>query len=626
MGNNRKTINKLPLLAVGLLLASAAIVFTIAYNANIATLSNDFAMAKYEIIATEEFTSPDNWKPCDETEKLFTITNNGTVDVAVRLKYEEYWRNKADTTTLPLEKDGVRLATISFQNESDWELREDGYYYYKTSLAPGATTSSLFKSVKLDCNADFGKTNVCRTTTTGVVCEKPADEYEGAKYHLRITAETIQYDASSEWAETIAGDVEDQVNPDYDIDFRRPAIDSDDLYLKNGNGINRMTEKGQTIYYYRGQIDNNNVIWSGLCWKIVRTTYTGGTKIIYNGEPTTVDGKQQCLATGTAAQISLNGANTFRFNNNQNSPADGGYMYGTRYVAERVEPVVSGYVFGNDVFYDSGNYTLTNTLTLTDWNSQQGSIAHDHHYTCLSSSTTCSTVYYLDFVSSQEKYAFALTGGTNFEQMKTAMDANTNDSAIKSTIDAWFEAKGLDDDELDDAVYCNDRSYYAGFLKGKTTDIGVFDTDHVFTRGVYYNLTGSYGRIAVGVSETGSKDNLRLDCPNKNDAFTKEDTVNGNAKLTHKVGLVTGDELTLAGIGWEEESDRNYLYTGQFSWTMSLDTQGGGNKMQGFGWTTWIWGGNDMTALGAVRPVVTLKAGAEVRSGTGRKVDPYIIR
>ena len=36
------------------------------------------------------------------------------------------------------------------------------------------------------------------------------------------------------------------------------------------------------IYYYRGAVDNN-LIFAGFCWKIVRTTETGGVKLIYNG-------------------------------------------------------------------------------------------------------------------------------------------------------------------------------------------------------------------------------------------------------------------------------------------------------------------------------------------------------
>ena len=42
------------------------------------------------------------------------------------------------------------------------------------------------------------------------------------------------------------------------------------------------------IYFYRGghEAVNNHVLFGGFCWRILRTTNTGGIKMIYNGEPT----------------------------------------------------------------------------------------------------------------------------------------------------------------------------------------------------------------------------------------------------------------------------------------------------------------------------------------------------
>ena len=38
------------------------------------------------------------------------------------------------------------------------------------------------------------------------------------------------------------------------------------------------------IVYYRGAVEDNNVVFNNKCWKAVRTTDTGGVKLIYNGE------------------------------------------------------------------------------------------------------------------------------------------------------------------------------------------------------------------------------------------------------------------------------------------------------------------------------------------------------
>ena len=38
------------------------------------------------------------------------------------------------------------------------------------------------------------------------------------------------------------------------------------------------------VLYYRGDVEDNNVLFGNQCWKAVRTTDTGGVKLIYNGE------------------------------------------------------------------------------------------------------------------------------------------------------------------------------------------------------------------------------------------------------------------------------------------------------------------------------------------------------
>ena len=91
------------------------------------------------------------------------------------------------------------------------------------------------------------------------------------------------------------------------------------LYLRNGTGL--ANEK--PIYYFRGSNSlKNNVFFAGFCWKIVRTTETGGTKLIFNGEPTVVNDKAQCTnTTGDSTRL----ASTSTFNATSNSPAYVGY-------------------------------------------------------------------------------------------------------------------------------------------------------------------------------------------------------------------------------------------------------------------------------------------------------------
>ncbi|MDO4730401.1 MAG: vWA domain-containing protein, partial [Candidatus Saccharibacteria bacterium] len=39
------------------------------------------------------------------------------------------------------------------------------------------------------------------------------------------------------------------------------------------------------VYFERGEINDNNIIFGGFCWYVIRTTETGGVKLLYNGTP-----------------------------------------------------------------------------------------------------------------------------------------------------------------------------------------------------------------------------------------------------------------------------------------------------------------------------------------------------
>ena len=107
-----------------------------AFNTDSFSFNNLFHFGAHVATHTEEFVSPEDWKTCEEVPKTLVTRNDSTHDIYVRLSYDEYWRMQNDITNLPLTKDGIRLAVINFQNEDDWELRDDGWYYFKESLKP----------------------------------------------------------------------------------------------------------------------------------------------------------------------------------------------------------------------------------------------------------------------------------------------------------------------------------------------------------------------------------------------------------------------------------------------------------------------------------------------------------
>jgi hypothetical protein len=82
--------------------------------------------------------------------------------------------------------------------------------------------------------------------------------------------------------------VMDNINSTY-VNNSTPGIDFSKISSNtNGKGIyTRAGTENDTypIMYYRGDVSDNNVLFGNKCWKIIRTTDTGGIKMIYNGNP-----------------------------------------------------------------------------------------------------------------------------------------------------------------------------------------------------------------------------------------------------------------------------------------------------------------------------------------------------
>ena len=82
----------------------------------------------------------------------------------------------------------------------------------------------------------------------------------------------------------------------------------------DSNGI------GERVYYYRGAVENNYLVFADYCWRVVRTNEDGSVKLRYQGEATNTDGVYTCSTTATAVT-------TMAFNTAYDDVAYSGYMY-----------------------------------------------------------------------------------------------------------------------------------------------------------------------------------------------------------------------------------------------------------------------------------------------------------
>ena len=368
------------------------------------------------------------------------------------------------------------------------------------------------------------------------------------------------------------------------IDFtqRSSASNGEGLYVLSGT-----ENRAHPIYYYRGAVTNNNAKFAGFCWKIVRTTETGGTKLIYNGVPNETTG--ECDATEDATQLER-----VAYNTNSNSPAYNGYMYGTVYTSQYAYASINtGYVYGRTFTYENGIYTLIDTQTELD---------ATHHYTCLTSDTTCSSVKY---VYDATDY-FTLSNGKSIEDLLLEMQQNTTDSDVKTAVDNWFSntfaayftTKSKDyNSYLEDTVWCNDRS----------VAFDVIDS-------LSYN---TFERLKAGTPT--------IECSNKNDSFTVEESDTGNGALDYPVGLLTSDELNLAG-GIYDSWSNFYLDNGKYWWTMSPLYHKASWTYQLNSYSGYV--GINGTLFGSsphgYRPAISLKSEVKIASGgNGTSATPY---
>ena len=184
---------------------------------------------------------------------------------------------------------------------------------------------------------------------------------------------------------------------------------------------------------------------------------------------------------------------------------------------------------------------------------------------------------------------------------------HSTNSTTKTTLDTWY-TNNLSDYEkyLSDFVVCNDRGFENNWVPLELP-----------TSGSHNSNAHSRNYPSSGTSTPS------LICPNQDDAYTKNDNIKGNAKLTNQIGLLTADEVTLTGAYKATSNNAYYLYTRQNYWLVSPDYV---NLYYATEFCVGSHGGlgdYSVTNTFGVRPVISLSSDLSV-SGSGQWNDPYI--
>ncbi len=192
-------------------------------------------------------------------------------------------------------------------------------------------------------------------------------------------------------------------------------------------------------------------------------------------------------------------------------------------------------------------------------------------------------------------------------------------SAIKTNIDKFYT------DKL--ASYASKLDTNTGFC-GDRSNLNL-------QPGVGTGTVITYNKGYLRVEESAPT----LTCENASDYYTVSSASSGNKKLSYPIGLITVDEVMLAGhaggvsdgsYNHMKSNNGNYLVTGNSFWTMT--PAGGYNPFGATYWVACVFGVGSsgfIDDLGVIntlglRPVVNLKSGVTI-TGSGTKTDPYVV-
>ncbi len=208
--------------------------------------------------------------------------------------------------------------------------------------------------------------------------------------------------------------------------------------------------------------------------------------------------------------------------------------------------------------------------------------------------------------SNRQKYVgFTYENGTSCTKSNpciTTYDKGTNsftnnrgtNSTIKTTLEDWYkENLAKYDEKIAESNFCNDTT--------------INNTDNGYT---YYS---TYNR-------TYTENTPDLTCPDTTETY-------GGYYKT-KIGLLTTDEMMLAGISYYGNApESHYLYHSYWWWTMSPRYSNSSGAVEFGGINGFISDGSvgRVSNADGVLPVINLNADTQITSGDGSQNNPFIV-
>ncbi len=363
-----------------------------------------------------------------------------------------------------------------------------------------------------------------------------------------------------------------------------PAEDTSNSGVYLYDGASSDVNDGYNIYYYRGILDSNldgttstygsngdgvyypNYVKLGnTCWRIVRTTASGGTKMIYNG----------LYSSGTTANSCAN--------------AQGNAQVVSRAFGMQGDSALSDW-YRN---INRVGYTFDNSSSIQD----------------ITDSTPVGTVF-----GDNSNYSTVNTENSNIK------------GYIENT---WFsDALGSYQGALESSAgYCNDRSAYSDANGTHSlTDISPYATSGAAMYFGAYSRNLRSGKTLSLVCPRGTVDLYTTKNASDGNKQLKYPVALLTADEVALAGSGNGG-LTAASNNSSNYSYSSYLRSGSSFWLLSPYYRYSNGNALGFYLDSGgrLSGGSVVNNGSGVRPAISLVHGTSISSGSGTATDPWVI-
>ena len=381
--------------------------------------------------------------------------------------------------------------------------------------------------------------------------------------------------------------------------------------IRSEVGLYKTNDDYGDVYYYRGDVQNNNVYFGGYYWKIIRTNGNGSIRLIYSGDKKNADG----------IDLSIN-STQYIYNSKVYGPWFAGYMYGENEVEETSNEILYTnwsnsyqYIFAKSYTYDEATkmYKIGDDYKKGTLKEMQNYLK-DYPWTC-KSSNTCQVIFKVNEYVSETSLKLQMI--THVPSSLDKAFSNEIESDVKKTIDKWYEDNfinktdndnSLITDYIADGTFCNDRSITHS----------IYNSGYKIDEMTYF---APVSRMQAYIAT--------LKCPNKRDKFSVTSDY-GNAKLTYPVALITSDEVTLAGGKFKTKN--TYFYLSMLSLKIKTMSPAYYNSADGVANTVGLSTNGMLTQydylnIGSViRPVLNIRSDVLISSGDGTLDNPYHLK